>query len=59
MILTIDAAVTGPDGVMTGSVAVTVTEPPAQEEQARPSAALDSLRMRQRAQALRGGTSRA
>ena len=59
MILTIDATVTGPDGAMTGSVAVTVSEPPAPEAQPGPPGGLDNLRMRQRAQALRGGISRA
>lgn len=58
MILTIDATVTGPDGtIMTGSTAVTVNEPPAST--AREQADLTTLRMRQRAQALRGGMSRA
>ena len=58
MILTIDATVTGPDGtVMTGSTAVTVNEPPA--ARGGEQADLATLRMRQRAQALRGGMSRA
>jgi hypothetical protein len=60
VILVIDATVTGPDGAtMAGSVAVTVSDPPVPEDQPRPAASLDNLRRRQRAQALRGGISRA
>ena len=57
MILVIDVTVTGPDGVMTGSAAVTVNEPTAPPAQA--ASELANLRMRQRAQAMRGGISRA
>jgi hypothetical protein len=61
VILTIDVTVTGPDGVMTGSTAVTVNEPEAVTPPAPERAAGDlaNLRMRQRTQALRGGVSRA
>lgn len=64
MILQIDATVTGPDGVSTGSVAVTVVTPAARQE-SRPEppapsrADLENLRMRQRSQALRWGANRA
>ena len=58
MILQIDVTVTGPDGVATGSAAVTVNEPPPAE--AAPSAAdLKTLRMLQRSQALMRGYPRA
>jgi alpha/beta superfamily hydrolase len=63
VILQIDVTVTGPDGVMTGSTAVAVNEPTAPAvilpAQAQPPGDLANLRMRQRAQALRGGVSRA
>jgi hypothetical protein len=51
VILQIDVTVTGPDGVATGSTAVTVNEaaPPAAGE-----AELSALRAAQRAQARRG-----
>lgn len=60
MILVIDATVSGPDWVATGSAAVTVSTPaPAQEPSPPasvvPSAELANLRMRQRWQALRWG----
>jgi hypothetical protein len=50
VILQIDVTVTGPDGVATGSAAVTVNEaaPPAGD------AELDALRAAQRSQARRG-----
>lgn len=64
MILQIDATVTGPDFVATGSVAVTVITPAARQEPqpappARSNAELENLRMRQRSQALRWGANRA
>lgn len=56
MILTIDVTVTGPDGVATGSTAVTVNVPPAQAPSPAPALVtapdLASLRLQQRAQAL-------
>lgn len=62
MILQIDVTVTGPDGVMTGSAAVTVNAPEAEPPPA-PAAATDgeltNLRMRQRSQAMRWGMGRA
>lgn len=58
MILTIDVTVTGPDEVMTGSVAVTVSEPPADASPAQGTGDAN-LQMRQRAQVMRGGISRA
>lgn len=60
MILQIDVTVTGPDGVMTGSAAVTVNVPAAaQAAPPVPPGELANLRMQQRAQALRWGQSRA
>lgn len=60
MILQIDVTVTGPDGVMTGSTAVTVNVPAAaQPASPAPSGELANLRMQQRSQALRWGQSRA
>lgn len=58
MILQIDVTVTGPDGVATGSTAVTVSEPPAAKA-APPGPDLDTLRMQQRSQALMRGFPRA
>ena len=51
MILQIDVTVTGPDGVATGSTAVTVSEPP---PPAAGQAELAALRAAQRSQARRG-----
>jgi hypothetical protein len=64
VILQIDVTVIGPDGVMTGSTAVTVNDPPAAvipaaQAQAASPGDLATMRMRQRAQALRGGRDRA
>lgn len=53
MILQIDVTVTGPDGVITGSTAVTVNVP-APPAAAQPAAELAALRARQRLQARRG-----
>jgi hypothetical protein len=61
VILVIDATVTGPDGVLTGSVAVTVNAPaPEQAPPAAPAAQpradpgdLENRRLQQRSQALR------
>jgi hypothetical protein len=58
VILTIDVTVTGPDEVMTGSVAVTVNEPPADASPAQ-AAEDPNLLMRRRAQQMQGGMSRA
>jgi hypothetical protein len=58
VILQIDVTVTGPDGVMTGSAAVTVNEPPAAET-APAGSTLETLRMQQRSQALMRGFPRA
>jgi hypothetical protein len=54
VILQIDVTVTGPDGVATGSAAVTVNDPPAGQQ-----AAADLAAMRQRSQALMRGYPRA
>jgi len=59
VILQIDVTVTGPDQVLTGSVAVTVNDPPEQAAPAAPAPApaasteLAARRARQRAQARR------
>jgi hypothetical protein len=62
VILQIDVTVTGPDGVMTGSAAVTVNDPPAGQAVLSPQTAspdLATLRMSQRSSALMRGYPRA
>lgn len=57
MILEIDVTVTGPDQVLTGSVAVDVNVPAADQGAAgRSEADLETLRIQQASQALRWGS---
>ncbi|MCW2930028.1 MAG: hypothetical protein JWM19_990 [Actinomycetia bacterium] len=58
MILQIDVTVTGPGGVMTGSAAVSVSQPPAQELGDAGDGSANE-QMRQRSAEMRWGVSRA